>query len=92
MIGYTREELLEMDYPKIVHPDFRKMVTERGLARQQGEMVPSRYEVKLLTKTGEEPWVNASAAVVEFEAEQAWGNAGHPHFALKANTRPESHN
>ena len=32
------------------------------------------------------------AAVVEFEAEQAWGNAGHPHFALKANTRPESQN
>jgi len=69
--GYSREELLMMDFWEVIHPDFRTLVKKRGLARQRGEQVPARYEVKLLTKNGEERWVDFMAATIEFEGKPA---------------------
>ncbi|MDO8612508.1 MAG: PAS domain S-box protein [Dehalococcoidia bacterium] len=69
--GYSREELLTMDFWDVIHPDFRDLVKKRGLARQRGEQVPARYEVKLLTKSGEERWVDFMAGTIEFEGQPA---------------------
>ncbi|MDP2674960.1 MAG: PAS domain S-box protein [Dehalococcoidia bacterium] len=69
--GYSREELLTMDFWEVIHPDFRPLVKKRGLARQRGEQVPARYEVKLLTRNGEERWVDFMAAAIEFEGKPA---------------------
>ena len=52
--GYTRKELLAMNFWDLVHPDFRELIKQRAQARQQGELVPSRYELKIITKNGEE--------------------------------------
>ena len=48
-----------------MHPDFRELVRDRGLARQRGEDVPRRYEMKVVRKDGEERWVDFSAAVID---------------------------
>jgi PAS domain S-box-containing protein len=69
--GYTREELLAMDFWEVIHPDFRTLVKARGMARQRGEPLPSRYEVKLLTKQGEERWIDFTATLIEFEGRPA---------------------
>jgi diguanylate cyclase (GGDEF)-like protein/PAS domain S-box-containing protein len=69
--GYSREELLTMDFWEVIHPSSREQVKKRGLARQRGESVPTRYEVKLLTKSGEERWVDFMAATIEFDGEPA---------------------
>ena len=69
--GYSREELLGMNFWEVIHPDFREEVKQRGLARQRGEPVPARYEVKLLTKNGEERWVDFMAASIDFEGAPA---------------------
>ena len=69
--GYTQDELLAMDFWDIIHSDFRDLVKERGLARQQGEDVPARYEVKIVTKSGEERWVDFTAGAIEFGGESA---------------------
>ncbi|OGO50406.1 MAG: hypothetical protein A2148_02015 [Chloroflexi bacterium RBG_16_68_14] len=71
MTGYTRDELLAMDFWDVVHPDFRDLVKERGAARQQGEDIPPRYEVKLMTKSGEERWVDFTGGTIEFEGKPA---------------------
>lgn len=71
LVGYTREELLAMDLWDLVHPDFRELVKERGLARQRGERVPPGYEVKFLRKNGEERWAEVSASAIEFEGKPA---------------------
>jgi diguanylate cyclase (GGDEF)-like protein/PAS domain S-box-containing protein len=71
MTGRSREELLAMSFWEVIHPDIRQTVTERGMARQRGEHVPSRYEHKILTKNGEECWVDLAAASVEFEGRPA---------------------
>lgn len=67
MAGYTLEEFLAMDFWDVVHPDFRDLVRERGFARLRGEPVLPEYEFKILTKQGEERWVSANVAAIEFE-------------------------
>jgi diguanylate cyclase (GGDEF)-like protein/PAS domain S-box-containing protein len=69
--GYTRDELLAMDFWDVIHPEFRDLVKERGLRRQLGEEVPPRYEVKLVTKDGEDKWVDFTAGMIDFEGRPA---------------------
>jgi len=71
MTGYTREELLAMDFLELVHPEFRGLVGSRGLARLRGEEVPANYEFKVLTKAGEERWAELRATGFEFEGQPA---------------------
>jgi PAS domain S-box-containing protein len=65
--GYKKEELLNKKFWEIVHPDYRDLIKERGLSRQRGELVPQRYEFKILTKAGEERWLDFTAGVISYE-------------------------
>jgi two-component system cell cycle sensor histidine kinase/response regulator CckA len=69
--GYSQDELATMNFWDVIHPDFRDAVRERGLARQEGRDVPSRWEVKLVTKSGEERWVDYSGRLFEFGGQPA---------------------
>ena len=68
--GYTREELGRMTYWQLIHPDFRELVKERGRQRLRGEVTP-RYEFKIITKSGEERWLDYSGGTMEFEGKTA---------------------
>ena len=69
--GYTRDELLEMEIWDLVHPAHRELVRERGLARQQGQLPPRRYQFKVVRKGGEESWIDFSADTIQFEGQSA---------------------
>ncbi|MCH8020323.1 PAS domain S-box protein, partial [candidate division KSB1 bacterium] len=69
--GYNRDELLKMNFWEVIHPEFQELVKKRGMARQNGEKVPSRYEIKIQMKGGEERWVDYSARVTTFEQNPA---------------------
>jgi PAS domain S-box-containing protein len=69
--GYTREELLGIPFWEVIHPDHRELARERGLARQRGEKLSSRYEIKILTKDGVERWIDYTAGMIEFEGKPA---------------------
>lgn len=69
--GYSHEELASMDIWQLVHPDFRDALRERAEARLRGEKVPSRYDYKILTRDGEERWVDFSAAMIQYEGKPA---------------------
>jgi two-component system cell cycle sensor histidine kinase/response regulator CckA len=69
--GYPVEELMTMNFWDLVHPEFQELVKERGLARQRGEKVPSRYEFKIITKNGETCWLDTTAGVLDYEGEPA---------------------
>ncbi len=71
ILGYTRDELLSMNFLDLVYPDFREQVTAYTLARQRGEAAPSRYEAKIVTKSGAERWVMSSAAAIEQDGRPA---------------------
>ena len=65
--GYSSRELLEMKFLDIVHPEHREMVRTYSSSRLRGEAAPSRYEMKILTKDGQERWLDFSAGVIHQE-------------------------
>jgi len=71
LLGYTADELLECSFLQYVHPAFQELVKERSLARQRGEPVPARYEIKLVRKDGRDVWVDFAAAVIDYGGEPA---------------------
>jgi PAS domain S-box-containing protein len=71
LTGYTRKELLRMEFWQILHPDFKELVKERGLRRQKSTGVPPRYEVKIIRKDGEERWLDYSGGMIKFHGEMA---------------------
>jgi PAS domain S-box-containing protein len=71
MLGYTREELLHLSFLHYVHPDFQELVKARSLARQRGETVSPRYEIKLVHKNGHSLWVDFAGTVIEYEGKPA---------------------
>jgi PAS domain S-box-containing protein len=65
--GYSEEELLQMKFWDLIHPDHREMVHQRGLARQRNEDVPPRYELKITTKDGRVRWLDFAASAILYE-------------------------
>jgi len=62
--GYARQELLSMNFWDLVRPNCRELVLKRGGARHGGARP---YEVKILTKNGDERWLDISTAMIEFD-------------------------
>jgi len=62
--GYTREELLSMTFWDLVHPDCRELDLNREGARH-GDA--ERKGVKILTKNGDERWLDISITTIEFD-------------------------
>jgi PAS domain S-box-containing protein len=71
LIGYAEQECLEMKFWDWAHEDFKEQVRHYGLARQSGEPVPSHYECKSVSKSGEEKWVVVSAGQIEYKGAPA---------------------
>ncbi len=69
--GYSREELYKMRFWDFIHPDYKTLVKKRGQSRQSGGTAPQRYDFKIITKTGEEKWVNLSGATTVFKGKNA---------------------
>ncbi|HET6420065.1 MAG TPA: PAS domain S-box protein, partial [Geobacteraceae bacterium] len=71
LFGYTEEECLQMRFWDWVHEDSREMARERGLARQRGESVPSRYECRHVGKDGRDLWICVSAGRIDYGGKPA---------------------
>ena len=65
--GYTRDELLSMNFRDLVLPDTRGPLMNRGRVDEEEIGLTSRCEVKILTKTHEERWLEISAAAIDFD-------------------------
>jgi PAS domain S-box-containing protein len=70
LTGYSRQELLAMNFWEVIHPDMRPIVKNRGLDRLRGSEVPPSYEVKILRKSGEERWVVFSGDIIRFQGKR----------------------
>ncbi|RQW88132.1 MAG: PAS domain S-box protein, partial [Geobacter sp.] len=66
LFGYSEAELMELKSWDWVHPEYRTVAMERGMARQQGESAPNQYELKFVKKSGEEGWLIISAGRIEY--------------------------
>lgn len=59
--GYTIHEMTEKKFWEFIHPEFSEKVKQRAIDRQKGLAVPTRYELKIITKSGETKWVELVA-------------------------------
>jgi PAS domain S-box-containing protein len=71
LTGYTEEELLGMRYGAWIHDDFRDLVREWGQIRSQELQAPTEYELRYMTKNGEERWALFSAGRIDYKGKPA---------------------
>jgi two-component system, sporulation sensor kinase E len=67
LFGCPRDEVTAGDMWQLVHPEYRQAIKERAAARLRGDQAPNRSEFKIVTKSGEERWVEVGARVISFE-------------------------
>jgi signal transduction histidine kinase len=56
-----------MYFWEIMAPEYREPVKARGLARLAGGSLASRYEVQILTKHGENRWIDLSSTLMRYQ-------------------------
>jgi PAS domain S-box-containing protein len=66
ILGYSKEELLSMDYLAFIHPDDHAIVESIKARRMNGYEEPIRYEVKIITKSGEVRWAGVSSRQISY--------------------------
>ena len=72
LLGRRPEELVGTAPWRHVHPDFVDLVRDRSKRRVAGESgLPERYEIKVLTASGEERWIEMSVTLTAFEGQAA---------------------
>src|SRR6185369_5745384 len=71
ILGYSLEALHHLNFWEVIHPDFCDLVKQRGMSREKGESPPNRYEFKIVTRDGQERWLDCAAAVIEFDHKPA---------------------
>lgn len=69
--GYSAEELIKTPFLNFIHPEDRDMVIERYTKRLKGENVPSTYAFKVISKAGDELWVQMNAVPITWDGRPA---------------------
>jgi len=69
--GYSVEELLNMNFWDIIHPEYKDLIKTRGLSRLRGATLPMGDEIKLSTKNGVTLWCNYTAGRIDFDGAPA---------------------
>ncbi|MFC2106902.1 PAS domain S-box protein [Bacteroidota bacterium] len=59
---YTRDELLQMFFWDIIHPDQVAIVKQRGMSRLAGKVVTAAYELMVVAKSGKVKWVEVTGS------------------------------
>ncbi len=65
--GYTLEELRDIPFWELAHPEDQEVVRERGQAQLRGEETGKLNEFRIIHKSGETRWVNFHSQRIEYE-------------------------
>ena len=69
--GYPVEEIIGREYWFFVHPDYQDSIRVKGIQRQKDSSIRKRYEFKIITKSGDERWVDLSGSSVMYNGKPA---------------------
>lgn len=69
--GFNREELFNMDWWEIFHKDYRGTLRDKIMAAQKIGTPPEKHEVMLVTKNGEERWLEMRIKYVTAQGKPA---------------------
>jgi two-component system cell cycle sensor histidine kinase/response regulator CckA len=62
--GYSKNEIFTKSFFDLIAPEDRQMFQNRETMREKGENVPTHYEVRLMTKSGETSWIEVRSCRV----------------------------
>jgi len=71
LMGYSAEDMTQIKFTEMIHPDDRQMVQERHQRRSQGESPPSLYQFRVVTKSHDELVVEMNAIQISWEGKPA---------------------
>jgi PAS domain S-box-containing protein len=72
LLGYSDKEFKQVDLATLIHPDERELALNRIRRRLTGdETDPEGLEIRLITKSGETRWVQATSSVISWEGKPA---------------------
>lgn len=71
LMGWDRQDLLNQDFTKALHPDDVARVVDRHQRRLKGEAVEPYYVARFVTSTGETRHLEISAALLGWNAQPA---------------------
>ncbi|MEQ9553269.1 MAG: EAL domain-containing protein [Coleofasciculus sp. G3-WIS-01] len=69
--GYSQSELLTMDLWDLLHPSSHALMPKKSLSEWNEQESQRRYEVQILTKTGDKRWLEMSTRIIEFQGKPA---------------------
>ncbi|MFX1503590.1 MAG: PAS domain S-box protein, partial [Promethearchaeota archaeon] len=68
---YSLDEIYVMKFWDFVHPDYRNFVINIGIALERNESVKLVNEIKIITKSGIEKWINGNMVLLEYKGNRA---------------------
>ncbi len=71
LTGYSKDELIEHDFFKIVVQESRNIITQRYKMRIAGEDIPSKYELKIQCKNESIKNIELNASKIEYQNQPA---------------------
>jgi len=71
LVGFTPEELIGVDFLKMVTPEARETVMKRYTDRLAGKEVPNLYEIALIRKDGTTVPVEVNATLISYQGRPA---------------------
>jgi len=69
--GYSLDEVHDMDYKELIHPDDLERLMSNYKKRLTGEDIPSSYEFKILNRDGETVHISISVGIINFMGKPA---------------------
>jgi len=66
LTGYSEGELRSMSFYDLIHPEFRERIKQQCDALSCGKGEPIRCELKLITKKGDERWIDFTSSIIDY--------------------------
>ncbi|MCY6369741.1 PAS domain-containing sensor histidine kinase [Clostridium ganghwense] len=66
LTGYTKDEILQMNFEDLIHPSFKETAKKYLSTQNLFNSTPSTHELKIITKDGNERWLEFSQGYVFF--------------------------
>jgi len=69
--GYSLEEVYDLDFLSLIHPDDKDRIEKNYRKRLAGENVPSSYELKIINKRGKMVYLSLSVGIINYLGKRA---------------------
>ena len=69
--GYSKDELLEMNFWEFTHPDYKEYIFQRVKAYQEGDNQFPPLECKIVTKQRNEKWIDLNTKIITISGKRA---------------------